>query len=84
MKTCNDTVLTDAVAATGESKELIQDAVRFQMDFISRKIEEGSFEAVRIHNFGCFRAKPRSVQWRDFMRSLPEGFRQIIKTRAKK
>lgn len=84
MSNCNEKVLMETVAATGESKDVIEHAIRFQFDFVASKIEEGSYEGVRIHNFGSFRAKPRSVQWRDFMRSLPEGFRQVIRKRSKK
>lgn len=80
---CNDRVINETIAATGESKDLIEQVVRFQMDFIARKIEEGSFETVRVVNFGTFRAKHRSVQWRDFMKSLPENYRNIIRKRSK-
>lgn len=81
---CNDKVIEETIAATGESKALIEQVIRFQMEFIARKIEEGSFETVRVVSFGTFRAKHRSVQWRSFMRALPESYRNIIRNRSKK
>lgn len=77
-RVCNDKVMEDTIANTGESKALIDHVVKFQQDFIGRKMKEGSFESVRIEHFGLFRAKLKHIQWRDFMRSLPQFYRDII------
>lgn len=78
---CNARVTADTAAKTGESKAMIEHAISFQFRFIASKIEEGSFETVRVINFGTFRAKPRSIQWRDYMKSMPENYRKLIRGR---
>lgn len=78
---CNDRVVEETVAETGESKALVEHVINFQLNFIGRKIEEGSFESVRVPNFGVFRAKLKSVQWNHYMRSMNENYRKIIRKR---
>lgn len=78
---CNKRVVVDTMAATGESKALIEHAAAFYFNFIANKIEEGSFEIIRVINFGSFRAKTKSIQMRDYMKSLPETYRKLIRGR---
>lgn len=78
---CNAHAIADTIAATGESKALIEHVIHFQMKFIADKIEEGSFEAVRIPKFGSFRAKMKSVQWRAYMAAMPNNYRKLIRRR---
>jgi hypothetical protein len=78
---CNPHVIAATIAATGESKAVIEHVIAFQLKFIADKIEEGSFESVRVPKFGVFRAKLKSVQWRSYMAAMPDNYRKLIRGR---
>lgn len=78
-KKCNDKVTQDTMTTTGESKQVVEHAISFIFQFIATKIEEGSFETVKVPTFGSFRPKHRSVQQRDYMRALNVNYRNIIR-----
>lgn len=78
-ESCNKQVVKETVTQTGESKALIEHVIGHYMGFTAGRIKEGAFESVRIPGFGTFRAKVKYVQWRSYFRSLPEGYRKIIR-----
>lgn len=80
-KRCNDAVLADTIAATGEAKAVIEHVIAFQVKFISRKITEGSFESVRVPGFGKFTPKHKKVQYRELMKALNPNYKSIIRSR---
>lgn len=78
---CNDKVIQDTVTETGEGKALIQHVISHHTGFLAGKIKEGTFESMRILNFGLFRPKIREVQYKQLYKSMPEGFKKLIRER---
>lgn len=69
---CNDKVLAETMAATGESIKTIQHIINFNSAFIAARVKEGALESVRVPRFGLFRAKLEVVQWRADRASWPK------------
>lgn len=65
-ETCNDKVLVETVAKTGEAESLVSEIVEWHSDFLAKIISTGAFEGVRVPGFGVFRAKLKNIQYRAF------------------
>lgn len=77
LEICNEKVLEEATARTGESQKMVSMVIDFAASFIAARIREGSLESVRIPRFGLFRAKLETVQYKAKRAAAPKYTQRI-------
>jgi len=58
----NQKILTVLASKYNLDEEVIERVIRSQFEFVRDTMEQGEFQAIRLHHLGVFGVKPRRVE----------------------